>query len=88
MYLLFQSKQTVLGGTVTRPSETDSGSRQLQRIAQSLMTMDELKSTPKDYPFVMKRGLFKRVFSENKVATIKIPVKMFRVKTVQKIPKI
>ncbi len=37
---------------------------------------------------MMKKGFFKKAFSKNKVSPMKIPVKMFRVKTVQKIPKI
>ncbi len=49
-------KQTVLSGTVTRQSGTAGGSRQLQMIERSLMTVDELKSMPKGHFIVMKTG--------------------------------
>ena len=49
-------KQTVLSGSVTRSSGNGGGSRQLQMIERSLMTVDELKSMPKGHFIVMKTG--------------------------------
>lgn len=49
-------KQTVLSGSVTRSSGNSGGSRQLQMIERSLMTVDELKSMPKGHFIVMKTG--------------------------------
>lgn len=49
-------KQTVLSGTVTRSSGNVGGSRQLQMIERSLMTVDELKSMPNGHFIVMKTG--------------------------------
>lgn len=49
-------KQTVLSGSVTRSSGNNGGSRQLQMIERSLMTVDELKSMPKGHFIVMKTG--------------------------------